>query len=414
MRLPLFTSRPALRAPAFLSVLIAALLFLGGTAPLRAQSDDALPALVEMLGQTDDPQFHLDVLKGLSEGLKGRRAVKMPAGWEEISLKLGKSPNPQVRELAQSLSLTFGSPSALAALRHVLMDVKADPTARKNALESLLQAKDKTLASDLAGLVQDPVLRSPALRGLANFDDPKTPSLIVGLYPKLESGEKKVALNTLAARVAFAKPLLAAVADKTIPSRDLTADIVRQLRNFKDKEINAQVEQLWGQARESQADKLAEIAKYKAMLQTQPSGKPGPGRVVFSRLCQQCHTLFETGGKVGPELTGSNRADLDYILQNVIDPNAIIPNDYRTSILETKDDRVITGIVTRQDANAVTIVVPGEEIVMPRNEIKSLAQGELSMMPEGLLQTLTEPEVRDLIAYLKSPAQVPLPPAASK
>jgi len=134
----------------------------------------------------------------------------------------------------------------------------------------------------------------------------------------------------------------------------------------------------------------------------------------LSRICQQCHTLFDVGGKVGPELTGSNRGDVDYVLQNVIDPNAIIPNDYRTSNLETTDDRVITGIVTRQDPNAVTIVVPGEELVVPRNEIKSLTQGELSMMPEGLLQAMTDEEVRDLVAYLKSPNQVPMPVGQAK
>jgi len=98
----------------------------------------------------------------------------------------------------------------------------------------------------------------------------------------------------------------------------------------------------------------------------------------------------------------------------VIDPNAVIPNDYRTSTLETKDDRIITGIVTKQDENAVTIVVPGEEILVPRNEIKSLTQGEVSMMPEGLLQAMTEGEVGDLVAYLKSPNQVPMPESEAK
>src|SRR5207247_269982 len=194
----------------------------------------------------------------------------------------------------------------------------------------------------------------------------------------------------------------------TIPARDLTADIVRQLRNLKDKEIDDQVQKFWGVARESQADKLAEIAKYKSMLQVMPAGNAPRGRAVFSRICQQCHTLFDTGGKVGPDITGSNRSDLDYILQNIIDPNAVIPNDYRTSTLETKDDRVITGIVTKQDDNAITIVVPGETIVVGRKDVKSLVQGEISMMPEGLLTALSEVEVRDLITYLRSPSQVPM------
>jgi putative heme-binding domain-containing protein len=380
---------------------------------LQAQTDDALPALVQVLGQSDDPQFQFDVLKGMSEGLKGRRGVKMPAGWEEVAAKLKNSSNSQVRELAQSLSLTFGSASALASLRGVAADPKADASARKSALESLLQIKDPALASSLRQLVKDPVVRSPALRGLANYDDPTIPGAILGDYNSFSPAEKKDALNTLVSRVAFARPLLTAVAAKTIPTRDLTADIIRQLRSFKDNAINEQVGKFWA-VRESQGDKLAEIAKYRAMLQAKGPGHAARGRVVFSRVCQQCHTLFETGGKVGPDITGSNRSDLDYVLQNVIDPNAVIPNDYRTSTVETKDDRVITGLVTRQDERSVTIVVPGEEIILPRNEIKSLTQGEVSMMPEGLLQALTDDEVRDLVAYLKSPSQVPMPATAEK
>lgn len=371
-------------------------------------SDDALPALVQLLGQSDDAGFHLDLLKGMSDGLKGRRGVKMPAGWEEVSAKLGKSPNAQVRELAQSLSVTFGSSSAFASLRRTLMDPKAEAHARQSALDSLLAAKDPTLAQSLLPLLKDPVIRGPALRGLAAYDDPKIPAAILEVYATLAATEKRDALNTLVSRLTFTKQLLAAVAENKLSKRDLTADIIRQLRNLKDATLDEQVEKIWGKARDSDADKLKEIAKYKVLIQAGPPGDASRGRAVFARVCQQCHTLFEVGGKVGPDITGSNRADLDYILQNIVDPNAVIPNDYRTSTLETKDDRVITGIVTRQDDNAVTMITANETLIIPRQEIKSLTQGEISMMPEGLLPALSDTEVRDLIAYLESPAQVPV------
>lgn len=171
--------------------------------------------------------------------------------------------------------------------------------------------------------------------------------------------------------------------------------------------MNAQLEKIWGVARESGEDKLKEIAKYKTLLGAGPAGEPARGRAVFTRTCQQCHLLFGEGGKIGPDITGSNRADLDYLLQNILDPNAVIPNDYRTSTLETKDDRSITGIVTKQDGTAVTIVTPNDTLVIPRGEVKSLTPGELSMMPEGILQVLTGAEVRDLVAYLRGTGQVP-------
>jgi putative heme-binding domain-containing protein len=379
--------------------------------PVRAADADTLGPLVEVLGQTDDPQFQLDVLKGLSDGLKGRRGVPMPAGWEGVATKLGQSPNAQVRELVQSLSLTFGSASALTALRQQLLDAKADPARRRNALDSLLAAKDPTLAGTLHLLLNDPALRGAALRGLAAYDDAKTPAAILAVYPSLSGVEKKDALGTMVARAAFAKVLLSAVGG-AVPARDLSADLVRQLRQFKDTGLNQQVEKLWGVSRESAADKVKEIERYKALIKAGPAGDAPRGRVVFARTCQQCHTFFDVGGKVGPDITGSNRADLDYVLHNAIDPNAEIPNDYRTSNLETKDDRVITGIVKSQDAQAVSIVTPNETLLIQRSDIKSLVQGEISMMPEGLLQALAEQEVRDLVAYLASKAQVALPATA--
>ncbi|MDQ6630810.1 MAG: hypothetical protein M3Y82_03525, partial [Verrucomicrobiota bacterium] len=84
------------------------------------------------------------------------------------------------------------------------------------------------------------------------------------------------------------------------------------------------------------------------------------------------------------------------------------PNDYRASTIEMKDDRVITGIVKKQDEKSVTILTPTETLTIPKNEIATLKQNELSMMPEGLMDALSEQEVRDLIYYLSRPGQVPM------
>ena len=224
---------------------------------------------------------------------------------------------------------------------------------------------------------------------------------------------RRDALNTLVSRLPFAKALLAAVSANTIPAKDLTADLVRQLRRFKDEQMEKDILRLWGVSRDSSAELKAQIEKIKQIYRaggSQP-GDASRGRAVFARTCQQCHTLFGTGGQVGPDLTGSARADLDYIVLNVVDPNAVIPNDYRAWNIETKDGRNITGIVTKQDDKAVTIVMPSETLVLPRGEIESLQQSALSMMPEGLLQSLTDQEIRDLLYYLSRPGQVPLPAA---
>ncbi|MDB6021041.1 MAG: Cytochrome c, partial [Pedosphaera sp.] len=324
------------------------------------------------------------------------------------------SANADIRAQVQSLSLIFGSSSALASLRKTLMDDSADAGARRTAMDSLLAAHDTGLAPLLQELLNNRDLQGPALRGLAGYDDAKTPDTILAVYSTLAAGQKRDALSTLVARVNFAKPLLATISQGSINAKDLTADLVRQLRNLKDKEVEQYIVKLWGVSRDSSAEMKADIAKFKRIYQaggSQP-GNASRGRAVFAKTCQQCHTLFDSGGHVGPDLTGSQRADLDYILLNIVDPNAVIPNEYRASNIEMKDGRSITGIVTKQDDKALTVVTANEQLVLPKDEVESQKISPLSMMPEGLLQQLTEQEVRDLLYYLSRPGQVPLPPVS--
>jgi HEAT repeat protein len=186
-------------------LLLTSLLFTQGAFPAPGNAGfDSLPALVQVLSETRDSQVQLDILRGLSAAFKGRRQVPMPKGWEPIETRLGGSPNADVRTLAQSLSLTFGSVHALAALRKTVGDSATDTKARRTALNSLLDAKDTELPPILLGLLQDANLRGAALRGLAGYDDPKTPPAILGVFDSLEVAEKPDALNTLAARAPYA------------------------------------------------------------------------------------------------------------------------------------------------------------------------------------------------------------------
>ena len=395
----------------FLRLLTCSLLLVPLASRAAQPTGDPLPMLVSVLRGTADPELQLDILRGLNSAFKGRRRLPMPKGWEAVEAQLERSPNADVRALAQSLSLTFGSTSALVTLRNTASDRSADLNARRTALTSLLDAKDTGLPPILLGLLDDATLRGAALRGLAGYDDPKAPAAILAVFDSLEVAEKRDALNTLAARAPNAKALMAALAEGKVPRNVLTADIFRQLHNLKNAEIDADLQKVYGTIRESSADKQKEIERYKRIYWaggSQPGDGPR-GRAVFVRTCQQCHTLFDVGGKVGPELTGSNRGDLDYILQNILDPNAVIPNEYRASTIDLKDGRSLTGIVKQQDGKSVTVLTQTETLVLPRNEIDSIQQSELSMMPEGLLAPLSDQEVRDLIYYLGRTGQVPLP-----
>ena len=379
--------------------------------PLRAQDAEALSALVGVLKEVDDPAFHLDILKGISAALKGQRNIKMPKGWKEIAPKLAKSSNAEVQQLVQTLSLTFGSKAALDALRKVLMDGKANLADRQKALAALLAARDRALPEVLRGLLREKALRRDALRGLGAFEDLKTSSSILRIYAKLDAAGKRDALTTLASRVSFAKALMAAVTRGTVKANELPADIVRQLRAHRVKGINATLDKVWGVSRSTPAAKLAEIAKYKKLLETKvdrPDNLPR-GRSVFQRTCAQCHKLYGEGGEIGPDITGSNRNNLDYLITNILDPNAEIPNDYRTTILRTKDNRVLVGVIHRSGGQSVTIATPAEVVTVAKRDVAAIDPQNFSMMPEGLVLALKEDELRDLVAYLRGSRQVALP-----
>src|SRR5262249_51875263 len=161
------------------------------------------------------------------------------------------------------------------------------------------------------------------------FDDPKTPEVILAAYPNLTPAEKKDAVATLASRATYAKALMAAVGAKKVPVADISGETVRQLRNLQDKELDKLIVQHWGTVRDTPEARKKLIAEWRGKIMApNPPPDVNLGRAVFAKTCQQCHTLYGVGGKVGPDITGSNRSDLGYLLENIFDPSATIPKEY--------------------------------------------------------------------------------------
>jgi putative heme-binding domain-containing protein len=250
-------------------------------------------------------------------------------------------------------------------------------------------------------------VRGEALRGLAAFDDPKTPPVILAVYRALPSAEKRVAIATLTSRVSYASALLDAVAAKKVPAGDIPADAVRQLRTLADKKLLARIGEVWGIVRSTPAERQKLIGKYRAMLTATARTAPdlNLGRALYDKTCARCHILFGEGGKVGPELTGSNRANLDYLLDNILDPSAVIPKEYAMSALHLKRGRVVTGIIKEQTPTAYTVVTDTETLTILRKDVEKVEASPVSMMPEDQLKPMSDAEVRSLIAYLQSPKQ---------
>ena len=378
---------------------------------IRAQDAGSLEPLVGVLGVSEEAQFQLDILKGIAAALKGQRDVPEPKGWAAVAKRLVKSPNAEVRELTLSLSLKFGSQAALDDLSRQLQDTSLGLAKRKRALEALVEARDVRLPPVLLGLLDDAALQRSSVRGLAAFDAPGVSKAIIARFSKMKPEAKRDALVTLASRRSYAVALMAAVEKKTIPAKVLSADVVRQLRALNDDTLNSKIEQFWGVSRSTPEAKLKEIEKYKriAELRTNVPNNLSNGRALFKQVCVQCHKLYGEGGSIGPDITGSDRRNLHYIISNIVDPNAEIPNDYRTTIVRMKDDRVLVGVIRSREGQTITVATPGEVLSVAKRDVAAIEPQNFSMMPEGLVLTFSDQELRDLISYLRAEGQVPLP-----
>jgi putative heme-binding domain-containing protein len=292
----------------------------------------------------------------------------------------------------------------------MVTSVETELGKRREALKALLAAKDPNLVPTLQGLLAEQAMRDLALNGLALYDDPKTPDATIRHFDRFTLEEKQRAIATLSSRPAYALALLHAIEQGQIHKADLSAEVARQLHNLNNDEINELLTAIWGQVRTSAEDKLKLIEEYKQLL-TSPAASQVDvelGRAVFVRTCQQCHILYGVGNNIGPDLTGSNRSDVNYLLTNIVDPSALISKEYQTSVVITDSGRVMTGIVSKEDDESITLRTTTESVVIPKEEIEERMLNEASMMPENQLAQFTPEEILSLFAYLRDNKQVPI------
>jgi putative heme-binding domain-containing protein len=287
---------------------------------------------------------------------------------------------------------------------------------RLTALEALVEKHPADLAPLLQELLADRGVRRLALRGLGSYADEATPRRILNVYTDLTIEEKQDAIATLASRKAYAMVLLDAVKTRRVPRGDISAYVARQLHALHDQQVSAQLRQVWGEVRDTAPEKQKQLARYKTMLTPNfmKNADPRNGRLLFSKSCQQCHKLFGTGNTIGPDLTGYNRSELDYLLVKIVDPSSQIAKDYNMSVVTTRNGRVITGIVVERSATRYIVQTATERIILAKEDVETIEESTQSIMPEGQLDALSREQVRDLLGYLAGKNQVPMPGQDSK
>ena len=285
---------------------------------------------------------------------------------------------------------------------------------RRKAIAALAADDAADAESLLFELLDDSAVRVEAIRGLTRIRTPRVADAIGERYADLSSIERREAITTLTARPTWAIQLLESINAGNLPATDVASHQIRQMALLKNPRIDKLIAKIWPVNRKTSGEKEEQIERYKSILGEDflELGDPVAGRALYDKACATCHKLFDHGGDLGPELTGSGRKNVDYILQNVVDPSATMSEAYRMSVVETMDGDVLSGLVVERSSTVIEVRNPETSRLLKRSDVDLISPLDQSLMPDGLLDPFSEQQVRDLVAYLFSDQQVALPTGA--
>ena len=354
----------------------------------------AFDALLKLLG--DQPKQADSLLAGVERAVLGIKSFEQPANWKKVSSKLRGNPN------ALKLSVLFGDEEAIGQMEKLVIDRNAEIEVRRQAMKILIDSNSPNLKSISENLLQESEMKIWGARGLSKFEDNKTGNLLVLSLQDFEEDGRDEVVEILCGRINWAHDLLAKIEDKKISRSLISPYHAQQIKSLKNENLDRRLDQCWGVVRTSpeylsKRKQELKVELNELFLSTADLKK---GSLLYEQQCSSCHILYGKGGHLGPDLTGSGRSNLDYLLENIVDPNSAVSADYRMNVLSLRDGRILSGMVAGKDRNSLTLRMPGSETVVSKEDIKKRQTLENSIMPVGLLDNLTQEERRDLIAYL--------------
>ena len=343
-----------------------------------------------------------ELVKGMDEGLQGDPVKAVPASLQKQVGEIWASRAPTPTLISFALRLGH-SPATQAALQKIA--APQTPDAERRVLVQLLgeRREPTAVAVMLERLRGDtsPAWRLELINSLQRFDQPEIAPALLELARDSNADLRTAAQTALSSRVLWARQLLAAVDGGRLKKEQLAMANVLAIHGLKDAACDALIQKHWGRLTRSSEEKERQVAQVRELLATGKGDAP-QGHTLFQKICATCHTLNGEGAKIGPDLTGYERDNLDFILPAIVNPSLAIREEFTAFNVETKDGQSLTGFIAEQTPSAVTLTdATGKRLVLPRGDIESLQASALSLMPEGLLDPLSPQEVRDLFAYFR-------------
>jgi putative membrane-bound dehydrogenase-like protein len=333
----------------------------------------------------------------------------------------GKSIENQVSQLEQKAELDLLT--SLASLRQKLklqpssQFLKYSKEASKNVLDTSLPdsvrvqylslldflpyAQKSTILFECLKNNQPLKLKENALRQLSNYREKEIGNKVVAMWKDLSPQTRRYASDLLLYIESNHDALLTGLENGIINIGEMNFDLERR-RTL-----------LWWTDNENtktRAKKLFSDSgvsnRQAAMDKMKPAltlkGNNINGKKIFSNTCATCHKYGSIGQEVGPVLTEISRKSKATMLHDILDPNAAVDPKYVNHSLETKSGAIHMGIVANETDKSVTIhKIGGEKVLINKSEIKKFRSLGTSLMMEGFENALSTQEMADLLEFLQ-------------
>jgi putative heme-binding domain-containing protein len=373
-------------------------------------SADAWKRLESLYGKSD-PKLKKTIETELEQGASVSAAAGLSSGWKSIlaeSCTSGATDSALFRA-----SLKFGQPQAIDRAREIVNDSASPLAMRRQMLAGIVAANASVAGPLIARLIEDArtpdALVSDALGAAGAVNDNALADAILTRYGSLAPALQAQAVTSLTKRPAWAMRLLTAVGSGKIEKSKLSAAGAQAIDRLGDEDVSQLLEKVWGRPlRPTSESRIRRVAEIRGILPEGDKGVASRGRAVFLKTCANCHQFFGDGSALGPELNGADRGNLDFLLTSLVDPSAQIRSEYQAVQVALKDGRVLHGLLADKNAAGMSLIDAERKTTkIADEEIEEAKASDVSLMPEGLLDTLKDDEIRDLFRYLQSAGPPP-------
>lgn len=368
---------------------------------LTAEIDDHPEFAEQILSWSSRSENASEILQAMIAALSGRQSVASPKNWEQVSQTLSLLESSEVNESLAFLGTIFGKGASLGELKAIAINGSNDPSVRRQAIKAIAESTPKDLFPFLKGQIRDRSVALQVVRSMKFCAEPQVANTILNAFATFDTETERAAISTLCARPQWAERLLVYVGSGRIPASMVSASHARQIKSMSRPKLDSLLSDHWGIIKETSADRAKTMEKVRKLMdRSDITPDFANGAKLFSKSCASCHVLYGEGGKRGPDLTGSDRKNLEYLLENVIDPSSSVADTYRSSVLLMEDGRTLIGVITEETESTLKLLMVEEETVVEISQIEDRRDTVKSLMPDGLLDKMTDQEMVDLFGYL--------------